>query len=295
MNGNSCLSCGGIISVKNREERVRFWSRALARPAVYPRMYRLMERLALCSHCLEEWPVIGDRICCGCGKDLDRDVARLFRKERGGPQLYEAVGAGGQTNAKTNLPPGTDSLCQDCKVLREKETVPSVLLSNRGLLHYEKQGKAMLSRFKYRGDERLAAFFATLLAIGYYRSYADRSFWCLSEVPLHQSRLTERGFNQMELVAKELSGIIGVPYVPLLVRAKETTKLSQQRGRKERENSMSGAFSLIHPGSRSGRDTCAILLIDDIYTTGSTLRACAASIREGLGTGHHVYGLTCYR
>jgi competence protein ComFC len=158
----------------------------------------------------------------------------------------------------------------------------------------------MLSRFKYRGDERMAAFFSSLLAIGYYRSYHSVGFSCLSEVPLHESRLSERGFNQMELVAKGLSQCIGIPYIPLLIRSKQTAKLSQQRGKREREENMRGAFTCIYSGSQksgifSRKQAREVLIVDDIYTTGSTLRACAAAIQEGLGQTCQVSALTCFR
>lgn len=282
MSGAACVSCGGIVSGRRREELVGRWSRALSRPATYPRIYRLVDSLPLCSSCLAEWQVIGTLICECCGRDMVNQV-------RNGEKMYQSpIGADFSQQERR--------VCKDCLAVQEKG---NSLLRNRGLLPYDECGKAMLSRFKYRGDERMAAFFSALLAIEYYRSYHSAGFSCLSEVPLHESRLSDRGFNQMELVADGLSKRIGIPYIPLLKRSKQTAKLSQQRGKREREENMRGAFTCMYSGSQiSGiirKQVREILIVDDIYTTGSTLRACAAAIREALGHACQVSALTCFR
>ncbi|QQE74119.1 ComF family protein [Brevibacillus composti] len=307
MSGRDCFSCGGVVGQRGREEQVRRWSRRLSRPATYPRIYRLVAGLPLCGICLEEWQVIGERICHGCGRDLDRMERNLERLERNLDWPEQEDGTawmlrpgprdGGRTGIGSLQPEG-DELCADCTRLPQHTPFP---VQNRGLLLYSQGGKDLLGRYKYRGDERMAAYFASLLAIAFLRSYAHLRFACVTEVPLHHSRLAERGFNQMELVARELSRLIDVPYRSLLLRVKDTAKLSKQKGRKERERSMSGAFS--YTGSQGlwewrapwSANRLNILLIDDIYTTGSTLRACADAVRKGLGERVQVYGLTCFR
>ncbi|MEJ8544113.1 ComF family protein [Brevibacillus borstelensis] len=284
MSGAGCVGCGGIVSGRNREEQVKRWSRVLSRPPTYPRIYRLVDGLPLCSSCLADWRVIGEVICCQCGRDL------VYHSQKGEKNDQSPIENGFNRQQERRM-------CKDCLAAEEKG---QSLLRNRGLLHYDECGKAWLSRFKYRGDERMAAFFSALLAIGYYRSYLSARFSCVTEVPLHESRLTERGFNQMELVARGLSMRTGIPYIPLLIRSKQTAKLSQQRGKREREESLRGAFACMNQGRQihgidSRKQLREVLIVDDIYTTGSTLRACALAIQEELGRECRVSALTCFR
>ncbi|MED1791116.1 ComF family protein [Brevibacillus nitrificans] len=181
--------------------------------------------------------------------------------------------------------------CSDCHNISAE-----TLQSNRSLLRYNEWGKNMLSTFKYRGEERLAAFFAKLLTIAFYRYYEAIAFDCIATVPLHAQRLQERGFNQVDLLAKRLSADLGIPVRSLLVRTKMTAKLSQQTGRSARVESMEGAFSWA--GERVQKNMSGsyrVLLLDDIYTTGSTLRSCAKTILAHAGPHGSIYSLTIYR
>jgi len=230
----------------------------------YAHMYRLVDRLPLCSGCLEEMPVIGETICEQCGRSWEH---------QGEPFLLES-----------------GSLrCRDCRSLGE-----SALGGNRGLLRYDDWGKDLLGLYKYRGDERLADFFGKLLTLAMYRYFRPGQFDYLVAVPLHPKRLNERGFNQMESIAGRLSRAIGVPAQNALIRTKETAKLSQQTGREVRIHSMKDAFAwkgeAAHPKKPS-----RILLLDDIYTTGSTLRACAQAIHHVETVKSYIWSLTIYR
>lgn len=266
MSPRGCVSCGGRIVQQAREASVRRWARLLSSPSSYPVVYRLVDGLHLCAGCLEDLPVIGDKICHQCGRECSEDA--LF-------------------------PVG--ELCQDCRLVTDEP-----LQGNRSLLRYNEWGKSMLGLYKYRGDERLADFYATLLAIAVYRYHDKGQLDCITTVPLHSNRLRERGFNQVDLLAGRLSKAIGVRARSLLVRTKETAKLSQQSGRTFRQQIMRGAFSwagenVVQEGDASRPSEINILLLDDIYTTGSTLRSCAATIRAHGGPHCKIYSLTIYR
>ncbi|MDF2683777.1 MAG: amidophosphoribosyltransferase [Brevibacillus sp.] len=256
MRGDSCVACAGRVVLQAKESAARKLAQQLSSRTRYPVMYRLVAGLSLCAACLERMPVIGDEICQQCGRE------------------HEA-----------------DGLCQDCHKITGE-----TLQSNRSLLRYNEWGKDLLGTYKYRGEERLAAFYAKLLTIAVYRYHARTTFDLIATVPLHEQRLQERGFNQVDLLAKRLGADIGVPVRTLLLRTKRTAKLSQQSGRTAREESMEGAFSWAGESlGQAGAGSYRILLLDDIYTTGSTLRSCAKTIREHAGSHSHIYSVTIYR
>lgn len=273
MREGRCVCCGAHFATPAKRERiVRKWAAALARTAGYPLMYRLVERLPLCAGCLDTMPVIGDEMCWQCGREWQQE--------------WKTAGKPGREPGKR--------LCRDCLAAQ-----PSALRGNRSLLRYQGWGKELLGRYKYRGDERLAQLFALLLMIAMHRHYQPDRINCLTAVPLHAKRLRERGFNQMELIAERVSRACGIPARPLLERTKETKKLSQQTGRAARRQSIQGAFAMkTLEGSELPEHRippCTILLLDDVYTTGSTLRECAAAIQRAQTAEVHIFSLTIYR
>lgn len=105
-------------------------------------------------------------------------------------------------------------------------------------------------------------------------------------VPLHRSRVRERGFNQ----ALDLARHIGLPVCPALERVTRTSSQTRLHASQRVENVV-GAFRVTRRGQTLRDET--ILLIDDVRTTGATLDACAAVLKAaGVGT---VYALTAAR
>jgi ComF family protein len=179
---------------------------------------------------------------------------------------------------------------------------------NRSAVQYNDAMRELLARFKYRGDQQLAPLFGMMLYHGY-RHLTDvlqrpvfDAFDCLTYVPVSSERLAERGFNQAEEMAVALTRHVNLPIVPLLSRVKATAKQSQ-KSRTARFLDMRGAFALDAAGRpgleqavmarharlvQQGREPAEvvpqILLIDDVYTTGSTVDQCAATILAGLPT-----------
>lgn len=109
---------------------------------------------------------------------------------------------------------------------------------------------------------------------------------CLVPVPLHKEKLFERGFNQSELLARELSKLLTIPITDKLLVKTKTTVSQAGLGRKERLKNVDNAFHVTISLKKS--DT--IVLIDDVVTTGSTLSACAKALKKA-GAGK-VYGVT---
>lgn len=103
--------------------------------------------------------------------------------------------------------------------------------------------------------------------------------WPLVPVPLHRSRLQYRFFNQAAEVARVVGRHTGLPVVAALKRIRSTdtqTKLT----RKERLKNLQGAFVVSRAGHRwLARAPAGVVLVDDVLTTGSTVEACAATLR----------------
>lgn len=98
----------------------------------------------------------------------------------------------------------------------------------------------------------------------------------LVSVPLHPKRLRERGYNQSTLLARGLSAKSGIPFWDCLRRVRNTP---HQTGlnRNQRLHNLDGAFTLKSGVQITGKK---ILLVDDVFTTGSTLRACAGVLHR---------------
>lgn len=125
-------------------------------------------------------------------------------------------------------------------------------------------------RLKYGGKKFLASKI-TRGIFGCLGNFDEPIADCLVCVPLHESRLKERGFNQAALLATELSRIYQVAAYDGMLRTRETAK-QFDLGPKERAENVRGAFALKEGFCVEGLD---VLLVDDVLTTGATVMECA--------------------
>jgi ComF family protein len=143
---------------------------------------------------------------------------------------------------------------------------------------------------KYGEVTPLGLWFADLLVRLVNENAAEFSADVVVPVPLHPSRLRERGYNQAELIARPLAHLLGIPFQSyLLVRTRprpDKIKLT----RRERWETVRGAYAM-HPAAEV--DKLRVLLVDDVLTTGATLDACSRALR-GAGAVR-VAGLTVAR
>jgi ComF family protein len=97
-------------------------------------------------------------------------------------------------------------------------------------------------------------------------------------VPLHPARLAERGFNQAELLAAPCAAAWGRPLLPQALGRVRPTQPQTELDADARRRNVAGAFAVRRPAEVAGR---RLLLVDDVLTTGATVRAAARALREG--------------
>ncbi len=172
-------------------------------------------------------------------------------------------------------------LCAHCSAARPAFT------ALRSWAVYQGGMRQAIHALKYRGDLGLSETFSRPL-----HGLLEAENWpvdLITCVPLNPHRMSERGFNQAELLARPLAFAAGLPCKPrALVRTRDT--LSQVKlSRSERLVNLRNAFCADSHLVRN----CDILIIDDVTTTGATMQGCAHALLEA--GARQVYGLTLAR
>lgn len=109
---------------------------------------------------------------------------------------------------------------------------------------------------------------------------------CIVPVPMHVERLAQRGYNQAQLLAEQAARLAALPCRPDALRRWRFTPSQVGLGREARLENVKDAFE----ASPALADGQIVLLVDDVYTTGATLSACAAALLDAGAAA--VYGLT---
>lgn len=133
-----------------------------------------------------------------------------------------------------------------------------------------------LLELKYSGRRRLAGPMGAMLAWAWRQTAPDFVPEVVVPVPLHSRRQQQRGYNQSELLARAFAGHFGLPVAAGLVRLRDT-EAQHKLTLEERARNVEGAFALSGAGELAGR---RVLLIDDIITSGATVRSCAAVLKQ---------------
>ncbi|QHT63455.1 ComF family protein [Paenibacillus lycopersici] len=171
---------------------------------------------------------------------------------------------------------------------------------NRSAVRYDATIREWLALYKYRGNEALEPLLGAILHIAYrgLRAQLTRNgpgaaslrFDAMVPVPVSELRLLERGFNQAERLAAHLAAAENLPLWDVLRRVRHSGKQSNKtRGARMRDTRhlfaadvsfMTSRLQQLRERGSAAADPagCRLLLIDDIYTTGSTANACAEAL-----------------
>ena len=131
-------------------------------------------------------------------------------------------------------------------------------------------------RFKYSNRREYARFFAERAAFYYADWIRYIGAEAILPVPMYEPKRRRRGYNQAEIFAKELAKLVDVPFVRDGVRRIKNTRPQKLLGDEERKNNLKKAFQAAEFIVKYKK----ILIVDDIYTTGSTVEAVAGELRR---------------
>lgn len=131
-----------------------------------------------------------------------------------------------------------------------------------------------LQQLKYDGQARIGLTLGRWLGDSWRQAGSRRSRYTVVPIPLHADRMQERGYNQAQLISRGFCEVTGLDHRPHSLLRERATQRQYGLTAAERQENIQGAFG----AQAYTKDP--VLLIDDIYTTGSTLRGAAQTLRE---------------
>lgn len=193
----------------------------------------------ICADCARRLPLVRQPVCKKCGKEI----------------LSELV-----------------EYCLDCS------RHPRSFEAGMALLNYDEMVGRSMAEIKYKNRREYLDFYAEALSIRYRKQIGRIRPDLLIPVPVHASRKRSRGFNQAEELAKRLGKLWALPVnARFLVRGRKTNP-QKELSPSERLKNLQDAFECRHR-ALEGDVPNTVILIDDIYTTGSTVEACTRILK----------------
>jgi ComF family protein len=171
-----------------------------------------------------------------------------------------------------DVDPGPDTLCAAC------HAKPPAFDRARAVMRYDEASKAPLLAFKRADRLDIVPAFARWLERSGQALLAEADV--IVPVPLHRFRLWQRRFNQAALLAGHLARTSAVPCDALaLARTRATKSQGAMPSASARRRNVRGAFRVSRSRESVVRDH-TVLLVDDVFTTGATLDACARALKQ---------------
>lgn len=156
-------------------------------------------------------------------------------------------------------------------------------------LWYRGSVRRGMRRFKFQGGQIHARLFGTLMAQCLHDQWGEEVDG-ITWVPVSRRRLGQRGFDQCQLLAREVGKYLGVEVVPTLEKVRNTKQQSCIPTPSARQANVMGAYAVLDGIDLTGK---RMVLVDDVVTSGATLGECAACLR--MAGAEEVIGLTLAR
>lgn len=187
------------------------------------------EKTALCcDNCRPKIPWVKGAVCMKCGKPVEA------------PEL---------------------EYCSDCQKTQH------VFDQGAAVFTYSGRIPGSIYRLKAANRRDYIAFFSSAMAgkgMKYIRRWNPQ---LILPVPMHPKKRAARGYNQSELLARQLGEKVGIPYEPHLLVCVKKSREQKSLGQKERRKNLRGSFQVSGQIEKLER----VLIVDDVYTTGSTM------------------------
>ena len=173
-----------------------------------------------------------------------------------------------------------DGVCDKCKAAlpyrnpeEEKET-PMFIDGVYSCFHYEGDVRNAILRYKFGGLSKYSVDFSEYLE-KCIRNNFEGGYDLISWVPLSRRRLRKRGYDQARLLAEETALRLGTTAVRTLVKNRDSAPQSRQQDAAQRVANVLGAYGIATSDVQNKR----IILLDDVFTTGSTVSECARVLK----------------
>lgn len=164
----------------------------------------------------------------------------------------------------------TDEYCFDC--MKHKRSFDYGL----ALADYDDITRQSIVKIKYKNKREYLDFYGEAICQRFSSQILRMQADFLAPVPIHPERLKTRGFNQAQVLAEKLGPRLGLPvYGELLIRSKKTQPQKNLNSQERFKNLKEAFFSAQLPEGKK-----RVILVDDIYTTGSTIEACTRKLKE---------------
>jgi ComF family protein len=208
------------------------------------------------------------RVCFSCGHDIDSDFANPLCRI-----CYEKLDFIGDFYCRLcGRKIDSGGICYWCA-----RTPKPNFLFLRSVFMYNDEISSLITAYKYRNYKYLYKWFANIMSISFLRYREFFEYNSITYIPLSKGKMRKRGYNQTELIAREVSMKLKLNFLKdVAVKIKET-KNQVELNREERMLNLRDAFMVIDKERVRGR---SIIVVDDVATTMSTLNEFSKALKE---------------
>ena len=210
-------------------------------------------RCPICDKAMFSSVFMKTELCCAVCREIPEYVKEPVCKKCGKPIENERA-----------------EFCYDC------QRHPGRFVQGKALWVYKDRVKQSMYRFKYQNRQEYARYYGSEIVRVYGDWMRRNKIEAIVPIPLHWTKKRQRGYNQAEVLAVEIGKQIGLPVYPNLLKRIRRTKAQKNLDDIGRKNNLKKAFKT----QENKVQLSHILLVDDIYTTGSTINEAALELKK---------------